>query len=1501
MTCAIAVPGLRKQRQPIDWPSDLLQLRRTHNEIRGYLEALMPNHVGLGLEGEPFEVTLLIADDPYDEFATVKLDLLAMQTPVPGGSEGRIFPDLTVSLQADGDFLNAPNRAWDVLQSMGANLRGYDVRWSIPNAEKRQFRGRSGELAFFVALGALAPGKVRERIRPKYEPDLKHFAFSSRLEGRQLGGVTSINQKLTRLAGHKNHRHRRVLVAADQQDVDPRFESTGEERISVLRAQSVEDVIEKLQQYAASADGVRRITADECAMVHFMDGGGVTHFLSPPVRSPEDPYSKRQRFIQEIKQVTEDLIGSEFSPRGALGGETMTLDDAIAPYCGSERSGRPKTLVILAGPGAGKTTTARRLAWQAARFAPPFGERYRLSVYVSLRDFASAPEPDLLSYLAKERRNGTDTGLHWPAEEKFWADAFEIGDVVLVLDGIDEVVPSTAKARNLLKSVEGWASKCFVLVTCRNGNFRPLKEFLGEHETMELAPFGLREWDLFVSKHPKGRQNFESLKKVLRRRPLLQELASSPFLLDVIVTLFPDLPATRGELIEQAIKKLLGNGGSPDPSNTEETSQFRVLARAALQLHLRSGDVMNQFAQRELEDAVGRAVHVEMGSEACFETASRYIKRYRSEARLIDLPTRVAGADAAKGHFMHSLFLEFLAAEGLRIVVEDHGWQQPLSEFNLDITCEQLLRRVVWERAWSEVLTFLPGRLGKPGIFFSYLLDTPDDLFRTQATTALRGLGDLPFSKLASLSEWADLFGAGCWQVANAHWRTGTDDLIKGLVNGIGSVVRTSPSVVQELRKGLAGAEIEQRNALRAFGRLGPAIAAAEEGRSTLEPKGSTVAMITEKLYAGDWEARDLIINSIRHWGAAAADALNAQRPSREETEIFKLAIWSEATSKVAQFLTPEKHDELFSVILDLLGSSRESPVREKACVAVLALEPSQENFARLMEPLSECLGKTNPPQLRAKAAQALGHWGEKNDTMAVARVLLHFLGDSQDVWVSIRDALNKLSARLKTTADREGFSESLMQHFSRLERLAPVARVSWADEDEVKEFHLLIRACSHAIELLKSLWDPHTPDTSLSLASGSLLGAVTAVICTLFRHSFAGGAPTREKSALLIAACDAFCQFCDVLEFSPEVIDQVSSCLSDPDWHVRKRASHGLATLGIKQTAHVPRQIYEAQGRKDWFICTSTIQTVGAMGLAAKPSPDLIDRILDSVSNVFDLVEPDLFWRRLAGQQPTAGSYLTERIASIKSSEPRLDPTECLNRVLRDAVIYEQERFADVVLSDRSRYLMGRLGCGARVDQVNLALLDDAYPLASNRPSSHFRDVWVCVHALQTFARIYIPSERWETVACFATSGLYFPEWEIRTAACEALGGMGEAIKDFPGVMDRLLDCLQAEEWCVRTGACAALGKLGLTSPLQRRIAPGLVRCLADEQQPVRASASSALASVLSREPAGCRILYACEPWDGRPSFLLQKGEEKKMSFSVPAGAYPFALALPGPMPHRI
>ena len=219
-------------------------------------------------------------------------------------------------------------------------------------------------------------------------------------------------------------------------------------------------------------------------------------------------------------------------------------------------------LMITGSPGSGKSMLLKYLAFSwteeklskiSPKVTPVLLELNRLN---ELQEFTI--EKFQIKLVEAFKRED------FPDANNFVAQALDNGNLMLLLDGLDEVNSNVRdRVIRLIKNLLDTYENCPVIITCRSAVYH--NEFVNYvNQTLEIVEFSdhqirnfLKVWE---SELP-PEKSIEQLISTLRDRPQIMALARNPLLLTIIAYLYADtsfvLPYSRASFYEEAITHLL--------------------------------------------------------------------------------------------------------------------------------------------------------------------------------------------------------------------------------------------------------------------------------------------------------------------------------------------------------------------------------------------------------------------------------------------------------------------------------------------------------------------------------------------------------------------------------------------------------------------------------------------------------------------------------------------------------------------------------------------------------------------------------------------------------------------------------------------------------------------------------------------------------------------------------------------------------------------------------
>ncbi len=446
-------------------------------------------------------------------------------------------------------------------------------------------------------------------------------------------------------------------------------------------------------------------------------------------------------------------------------------------------------LVLLGGPGSGKSTTARYLAWIHAKMnlvnssvSTQNDNSFLLGkpvpLYIELRQFHEArrqrADYSFLSYATEVMLGREDTIIN----QQMFQELLERKAMLLLFDGLDEV-PTLDERRRLIDEIE-YLSQRFpgnrILVTSRPVGYDIARfsncwfqHSLVEDFNNDQIHQYLEAWYNHVLKYSSiptdVRQELENFHLTLTTNPRLHKLATNPLLLTVMTALhrYKRLPDKRVQIYEECADLLIDTWAKLKHEGTRwkdvkmgKESQTACIAHLGFILHTRSqentpssNDIITRSVQKEdtATDVPARFILREIelflkdqklftGAEQEYE-AERFLELAKTEAGLIVERGTDEDGEALYG-FVHRTFQEYFAAVDVYERYQQDDDSSIIGDF---------LKQNLHDPHWHEVILLLFGKLK-----------------HRQATSQLRRIlrGDSHLSKYSYIVQHDLLFICDC-------------------------------------------------------------------------------------------------------------------------------------------------------------------------------------------------------------------------------------------------------------------------------------------------------------------------------------------------------------------------------------------------------------------------------------------------------------------------------------------------------------------------------------------------------------------------------------------------------------------------------------------------------------------------------------------------------------------------------------------------------------------
>ncbi len=1094
---------------------------------------------------------------------------------------------------------------------------------------------------------------------------------------------------------------------------------------------------------------------------------------------------------------------------------------------------RPGGVVLLGGPGSGKTTLVKRLARSCALGAEVCKERYGempwcLPVVLPMAIYAEHGGDRPLMEFVRGRLDELGGQALVDVFDLHWG----LGECLVLLDGLDEVVDAGRRigcARAVGHLIQHDLKHNRLVVTSRPVGYSicrlsvPAAHFvLQPFERGDVETFA-RQWQLAYERaiHPEhpdldqARTEADQLIAAIRGNPRVESLATNPLMLTIIALIKHQnvaLPERRVELYELALNTLirswnkarsLANRPVGAELMAEETK--KVWANVAHWMHetKSTGTCHRAQLHDHLVDVLTDLGRDPLTAE---QTAESYIAAVAESAGLLE--ERGANVFA----FMHQTFQEYLAARYLAI---PH---------------RQVIRRVrerVGDPRWHEVIRLTAGYIG---------VIQEDDEMVTELVAAIAEEDEDPLEPYLCTSL---RLAASC----------------------IADEVRVQPTEVNHLV-----VRICERLPTLPYEQTASALYESLHGLRRVTPDIPAVAALVELSRHERWEMRMEAARMLARAPGTNTDALAClQRLFADDGDPdvkahAALGLWRTGKAMERDILTAIVHGigssrsrmtiasnrDFVDGVLELL-EDEEAHVRPGAAGASWEWGPRSSSAQALVKLLRD-----GNADARFGAAVVLSWWGRQSST---APALVKLLEDENaGVRLQAAEMLGWHGAQLSavpllvklleddSTRVRLRAAEVLGRHGGQSSAVPALVRLTEDDDTDVRFRAVEMLAewghRSSAVPALVKLIEDDNTDARFRAAEmlgewGHKSSAVPALVKLLeddntgvqFRAAEMLRGSGHESSAVLALvrlleddSTDVQFRAAEMLRKSgheSSAVPVLMKLLEDEEANVRLRAAEALGKWGHKSSA-VPLLVKLLED-DNTGVQFRAAKMLGGSGHESAAVPVLVKLLEDDDADVrLRAAEVLGKWGRESSAIPVLVKLLKDEDTNVQSRAaevlggwgPESSAVPALVRLLEDD---------DADVRSRAAEVLGRCGCRSSAARVLVGLLGHEEGSVRSRAAAVLGG-WGCE-----------PSAVPLLIAL-----LKHVNASVRYRAAEVLGRWDPQSSALPGLVELLHD----EKWYVRSRAASALGGW---DPQSSAVAK-LVRLLDDENTSVRSDAAAVL-----------------------------------------------------------
>ncbi|MBD0361338.1 MAG: NACHT domain-containing protein, partial [Coleofasciculus sp. C3-bin4] len=384
-------------------------------------------------------------------------------------------------------------------------------------------------------------------------------------------------------------------------------------------------------------------------------------------------------------------------------------------------------LMVLGGPGAGKSTFLRRMGLEALKGKKGNFKHACIPVFIELKKFNSG-EINIEKEIAEEFRI-----CGFPSHEEFTAKALEQGKLLILLDGLDEV--PTERMNEAIRQIQNFVDlhdQNRFITSCRvaayRHNFRRFTDVaMADFDDAQIENF-ISNW--FRSEPQTGQDCWKKLNN--EEHKSAKELTQTPLLLTLVCLLYQrsrKFPTNRATLYERALRVLLEEWAAEKGITHEDLYKGLDTKRKEMMLseiahHAFQADQLF-LPKREITDQIEQLLR-EMLPDEKFIDGTAVLKSIEVQHGVL-----VARAEGIYS-FSHLTLQEYLTAQ----YIDDHR------------QIERLVTEHLTDARWREVFLLVAG-LMRGGA---------DDLLLLMEKEAQKYINT---PKLQALLRWAEQATAG--------------------------------------------------------------------------------------------------------------------------------------------------------------------------------------------------------------------------------------------------------------------------------------------------------------------------------------------------------------------------------------------------------------------------------------------------------------------------------------------------------------------------------------------------------------------------------------------------------------------------------------------------------------------------------------------------------------------------------------------------------------------
>lgn len=314
---------------------------------------------------------------------------------------------------------------------------------------------------------------------------------------------------------------------------------------------SIKSVFEGLNSTVESLDLFRRYRGTHFAMLREVVGW-------VKILGMSNPLSLADLYYPTIvsSDIKRRLYNSDWVPESQFGAVKKGVPERIRPADGSSHIEKCKRLIVLGGPGAGKTTFLKfmTLAFSdKSIFLSTELKTSKLPFFVSLPELCKT-ELSVFDFISKPLI--TREGMH---AEAFIDRVLKKGLSIVLFDSLDEV-PRGQRAAIVqrIRDFYNIYSECKIVISCRTADYVEFLDSFHEVEILKLKKDAVHK--IIRSWFREDAERAEKLISVIEADPSISNLTETPLLLGLLCVQFRHdlaLPRRKVEVYRRCVETLL--------------------------------------------------------------------------------------------------------------------------------------------------------------------------------------------------------------------------------------------------------------------------------------------------------------------------------------------------------------------------------------------------------------------------------------------------------------------------------------------------------------------------------------------------------------------------------------------------------------------------------------------------------------------------------------------------------------------------------------------------------------------------------------------------------------------------------------------------------------------------------------------------------------------------------------------------------------------------------